>query len=181
MKCPRCGFEDPAIRPYCPVCGARLDMTTGEHIAVLSQEKKREREQRVFATLVRWFAGAAALLVVLFALKSAFSTIPREAIAAYFPPPQVDIAEPQKLSITPTSLPIPDTKPIRYGRLDKKEDEVIAELLNEVMEQAPRYRVGGPDGEIIRGFILSRHGDSAIFFTAKGKQVVSTKGLTPLD
>jgi len=181
MKCSRCGFDDPAAREYCPNCGARIDLSSREHVMALVRQKKAEREQAVFKTLSRWLAGAVLLLIVLFALRSAFSLISHEPVEAYFPPPRVNITFSHKLSVKPARLRMPDRKVYGYGTSNKKEDTVIKQLVAEALREAPRYRVGGPGGKIIRAFVLKRYGDAVTIFTQEGEQIVPAAKLTALD
>jgi len=181
MKCTRCGFDDPAAEEYCANCGAKIDLSSREHVAALIEQKRAEREQAVFKTLSRWLAGAVVLLILLYALKSAFTLIPHEPIEAHFPPPRADITHSHKLSITPARLRMPDRKPYGYGTSNKDEQTVIKKLLAEALKDAPRYRLGGAGGKVIRGFVLKRFGDAVTIFTKDGERIVAASSLTALD
>jgi len=181
MKCPKCGFEDPAAKLYCPNCGSMVQMSTSAHMAALAEEKRKERESEVLAGLLKWLIGAVALLIVLFAARSVLSDLPAEPVQAHFPPPYVELTESRKLSITPAMLPVPRLGAIRYREVKQDEDTVIESLLAKVLARAPLYRIGGPRGRTVRGFIIKRYGRAVTFFSREGKKIYAAGDITPLD
>ena len=180
MICSRCGLEDPVAREYCVSCGAKIDVTSGEHLDALMYQKKEERERFVFARLSRLLAGAVALLIILLGLREAFTWIPHEPVEAYLPPPRVDIIHSQKLTIQTPRLPAPGIN--ERGRHAGKEEELaVKDLLRRALSKAPRYRMGGPNGKVIQGFIIKRHGDAITIFTEEGPSPYPAQGVTRLD
>jgi|GEM_PF-3422593 len=181
MKCFRCGFEDTSTQDYCPNCGRKVDMTTAEHMAVLADEVRRERNREVLIGLLRWLSGGIMLLVLLYAAKSVLSDLAVEPLQAHFPPPLAELSESRKLSIKPAMLPVHLPGALRYRKVNETDDTVIEALLTKVLDQAPRHRIGGPDGKIVRGFIISRYGDGVVFFSHEGKKMYAAKEIFPLD
>ena len=180
MICSRCGLEDPVAREYCVNCGAKIDFTSGEHLAALMDQKREERERFVFARPSRLLAGAVALLIILLGLREAFTWIPHEPVEAYVPPPRVNIFHSQKLSIQTPRLPAPGRN--ESGRhAGKEEDQAVRDLLLHALSKAPKFRLGGANGRIIQGFIIKRHGDAVTIFTEEGPKPYPAKSATELD
>ncbi|NQT19699.1 MAG: hypothetical protein HQ592_08335 [Planctomycetes bacterium] len=180
MRCSKCGLVDPVAREYCTNCGSKIDLSSTEHLVALMDQKREERERVVFSKLSRLLAGSVILLIILFGLKAAFRWIPHEPVEAYVPPPHVSILHSRKLTIQTPMLPAPDAKNRGYTT-GKEENQTVKALLSRALDKAPKFRMGGADGEVIRGFVIKRHGDAITIFTDKGPRNFAAKNVTQLD
>jgi len=167
MKCPHCGTDDPILRDYCISCGRKLEHGSEFSEAALLEAKRTEREKRVAKRVRSWVVFTAAVMVGLLTFKSASKAVPHEEVDAYFPPPVIELASAERLPIVVARLPVPEQKQHYIRPVREKEQEIVQKLVKNVMLYAPEFRL--KDGSKIRGFLISRHGDSVTIYTGESR------------
>jgi len=172
MRCPKCGMEDREIRDYCIHCGERIELSSVEAETVFAADKRRDREERVAKRLRSWLVFAVAVLIAIIAFRSIFRGVPHEPVEAYFPPPTVDLAVAERLPIKLMKPPSPIMKLHAIRSVGEREDETLKRLFNNVMRSAPTW---GPPayafpGGSVKGFEVSRYGESITVFTVDGRK-----------
>jgi len=144
---------DQEVHEYCAGCGQKIEVSDEQVEAMLAEQNRQEREDRVWKRLRRMLTGSVMLLIVLIGLKIATTVVPHEEVNAYLPPPQVDLAVMEKLPIELTKLPMPFEQGRFTATVNENDLEIARKLRKAAFEQAPAYTHGD---KVYKGFVVKR-------------------------